>query len=101
MITNFIVFLFLGFLSIVVIYFFLWVFVKSIYDRFTTTMNGFSSLQTDLCFLRERIETLLDELDKKGNNKNLNDINKDDREERWNRIRKAFEKKEQDQDGSN
>lgn len=96
MFEGFLSFLFWGFISLLVIYFFLWMFTKIIFNKFTTTMNAFSSLQRDLCFMRERLQNLLDELDKKSENKKLNDISEDEREERWNRIRKAFEKQEKE-----
>lgn len=100
MFDGFLSFIFWGFISIIIIYFFLWIFTKIIFKRSISTIQIFNSLQTDLCMLKERLQNLLDELEKTRDNKKLNDINEEEREERWNRIRKAFEKKEKERDGT-
>ena len=101
MFDGFLSFIFWGFISLIVIYFFLFILTKVFFKRFMGAVQTFNSLQTDLCLMKERLQTLLDELEKKSENKNLNDIIEDEREERWNRIRKAFDKKEKERDGSN
>lgn len=93
-------FIYSGFIALLLTYFLSWFFIKSVYEKFTTTMNAYGNLQRDLCLLTDRTQKLLDELEKKSKNKNLNEINEDERKERWNRIRKAFDKKEREQDGS-
>lgn len=75
------------------------IFIKSVYKKFTSIMHAYGYMQRDLLLLKDRIEKLVDELDKKSLNKNLNN-HEDEREERWNRIRKAFDKKEKEKDGS-
>ena len=99
MFESFLSVLIVGFISLIIIYFFLWLLIRIMFNKFMKTNNGLCSLQTDLCFLKERIQKLLDELEKTSQNKNINDIS-EEREDRWNRIRKAFEKKEKEQDGS-
>ena len=101
MFDGFLSVLIFGFISLIVIYFFLWILSKIIFKRFMGTIQTFNSLQSDLCLMKERLQRLLDELEKKSENKKLNDISEEEREERWNRIRKAFDKKEKERDGSN
>ena len=64
-------------------------------------LASFNSLQKDLCLLKQRIQKIIDEVEEKGQIKNLSVISEEEREERWNRIRKAFDKKEKERDGSN
>ena len=98
MITLFFVFISLAVISSLSLNLFL---LRLISKNFSNMLASFNSLQKDLCLLKQRIQKIIDEVEEKGQIKNLSVISEEEREERWNRIRKAFDKKEKERDGSN